>query len=425
MAALTDAQVIALILINIASSLLSIAGSSIIVYSVLTTTEKPSVYNRMMFGLSMCNILHSICLLISPLLIPANGGRIWAHGDEQTCTMLGFFMQLGVAFPLYQVSLHVFFLLAIVYGISEAKIIKWIEPTLHVLPILYPLVTASAGVGISLYSENELGMTCWIGEYPRGCNNNHEVECVSTIIGWIYSGIPHVGTLVFLVISNAMIYRKVRITTQHSRQYHIASIAAPQIVILSTMDSVSSDELTDVQSGLYVGLIANVRACFKRKNTERGRRRSEGDRIETGVSILGTPSEMSDRIPQRRRRMTSRGNSKTRAVARQATLYVAAFFTTMIWMLVLRTLESTGVTREEESGIYWILVLTYITFPLQGFWNLLIFIRPKYRRHRRIEPTRSRWWALRQCLVRPGTTTNLRGTHNVQIHSTLPTVRDM
>ncbi len=99
--------------------------------------------------------------------------------------MLGFFVQLGVIVPLYNASLNAFFLLTIVYGITEARIKKWAEPTMHAVPILYPLVTASIGVGISLYSENELGLTCWIGEYPRGCDVNPEVECVSKYTYWM------------------------------------------------------------------------------------------------------------------------------------------------------------------------------------------------------------------------------------------------
>ena len=394
MAPLTDGQVISLILINVVSSSLSIGGSCIIVYMV-SIGKKPSVYNRMLLGLSISDILHTISLLISPFLIPADGGRLWAHGNDQTCTMLGFFMQLGVTVPLYNASLNAFFLLTIVYGITETKIIKWAEPAMHAVPILYSMVTATVGVGISLYSENELGMTCWIGEYPRGCDSNPDVECVSTIIGWIYAGVPHAGTLCFLIITNAMIYRKVKKTTKQSDQYCIENVAAPQTDIATTMDSVSSDDVIDVQHGCCIGWIARIRTYVKQTNVPRS-----GDRIETGESITGTPGEIPARIPQRRPRtaLTSRGNRKTRAVARQATLYVAACFLTMIWMLILRTLESMGVTRDEESGVYWILVLTYITFPLEGFWNLLIFIGPKYRRSRRIEPTRSRWWALRQCL---------------------------
>ncbi|KAI2499637.1 hypothetical protein MHU86_14872 [Fragilaria crotonensis] len=404
MAPLTDGQVIILILINIVSSSLSIGGSCIIVYLV-SIAKKPSVYNRMMFGLSMADILHSICLLISPFLLPSEGGRIWAHGNDQTCTMLGFFVQLGVIVPLYNASLNAFFLLTIVYGTTESRIKKWAEPTMHAVPILYPLVTASIGVGISLYSENELGLTCWIGEYPRGCDVNPEVECVSTLIGWIYGGIPHVGTLVFLIISNAMIYRKVRITTRQSDQYSIENIDVPQTDIVTATDSVSADEGIDVQRGCCIGLIARVGTYFKQRNVLRSRQ-SEGDRIENGVSIIGTSSETPVRILQRRRRasLTSRGNRKIKAVARQATLYVVACFSTMVWMLILRTLESSGVTREEESGIYWIVVMTSITYPLEGFWNLLIFIGPKYRRYRRNEPKRSRWWALRQCLGKPGST---------------------
>ena len=136
---------------------------------------------------------------------------------------------------------------------------KRAEPTMHALSILLPLATASAGAGIYLFSESELGMTCWIGEYPKGCSDDPAIPCTSTIIGWIYAGIPRLGSLAFLIISNAMIYRKVLKTTERLQRYALARVAPPRINVPA---SFSSDDVSTGHTDGWNRMIASVGAYF-------------------------------------------------------------------------------------------------------------------------------------------------------------------
>jgi hypothetical protein len=405
MAALTDDQIIIIIVGNTLTSILSIVGSSMIIY-ILHKTKKPSVYNRLMFGMSLFDIIQAVSLLIGPFLIPQYGGRKWAYGNDQTCLMVGFFVQLGCTVPFYNISLNAFFLLSVVYGMSEAKITRWIEPTLHCISILYPLITASVGVGLNLYSELELGVSCWIGEYPRGCDGDPDLECTSTLIGWFYSGVPFLGSFVFLLIANFLIYRKVRKTTKQASQYSIDSVIAHFSIVDSYNSSIehSAEKKSD------------------RKKDHNGRSiwrfLTGGPAAQTdidGNNMLGISTNFSRRVSSRTAGMQTRRkerqrikNSRADAVLIQATLYVLACLTTIFWMMVLRVLESGGFKREDESTIFWLTFLTHVTFPLQGFWNLLIFVRPKYLRWRRQEPTMSKYWAFKQCFSNTNLIANVR-----------------
>ena len=49
---------------------------------------------------------------------------------------------------------------------------------------------------------------CWIGEYPADCEA--EGTCVSTMIGWIYAGLPFVLVFLGLPIINLIIFLYVR-----------------------------------------------------------------------------------------------------------------------------------------------------------------------------------------------------------------------
>jgi hypothetical protein len=377
MAALSDGQVLAIIVVNTLSSLLSLFGSCTIIH-LLYRSKKPSVYNRLMLGLSSFDSILALTLLLTPFLIPEAGGRKWAHGNDQTCLILGFFIQIGCTVPFYNMSLNVFFLLTVVYSMSEARITRWIEPTLHCISILYPLITASVGIGVNLFSELELGLFCWIGDYPRGCDIDPTLECTSTFIGWFYSGVPLLGSFIFLLLTNLFIFIKVQKILKQSSRFSIDSVIARSSVI----DSRNSSTTNTIE-----------RLPIRSTTT--------GNIIVSGVDVEDshTASVSAGSIGLRQNRRQTNENSRIRAVLIQATLYVSACLTTIFWMMMLRIFESQGVIRSDESKLFWLTLLAHITFPLQGFWNLLIFLRPKYLRWRRQAPTKSRYWAFQQCLA--------------------------
>jgi hypothetical protein len=342
-----------------------------------------------MLGMSLIEAVTSFFILIQPFLIPEAGGRLWAHGNQQTCSMFGFFFQIGTAVPLYNVSLNTYFLLTIAYGMSEARFAKRVEPALHAVPILYPLLTACIGAGIHLYSELELGIYCWIGEYPQGCDSDPDVDCSSTIIAWIWGGLPFLGSFLFLVISNTIIYYKVRATTRKSKRYRSNSLVPPTNSCDSSMES---------QPDATGGVFNRVKEYFDRgsqtgagatgaapnpPSAAASRERDVAD-IAQGLGF-GTSMFQSQTAPKppptfwfrfQRKESLQRADPKLRAVAMQATLYVAACCNTVVWMAILRTSESGGVHREDESDVYWLSLITCITFPLNGFLNMLHFYSP-------------------------------------------------
>lgn len=87
------------------------------------------------------------------------------------------------------------------------------------------------------------------------------------------------------------------------------------------------------------------------------------------------------------------------AVAIQGFLYVLVFFVLQTPTFILRVLESqNGTYPEDEAKIFPILLLQNILWPMQGFFNLLIYIRPSYKRARADFPNESRLWAFRRAM---------------------------
>lgn len=163
MAPISQTQEIVVIVITFIPSILSIVGSSTIIYLATHQGQKRSVYTRLLLGMSVMDCVNTLAWLLQPFLIPASGGRIWAVGNDQSCQAMGFFSQLGSSVTLYNAALALYFWLTIVVRVREETCRK-IEPLLHVVSVLYPLVTAAIGAGVRIYGELDLGMVCWVGK---------------------------------------------------------------------------------------------------------------------------------------------------------------------------------------------------------------------------------------------------------------------
>jgi hypothetical protein len=100
------------------------------------------------------------------------------------------------------------------------------KPFMHVLSIGFPTITALIGAILGVYSDGEIGLQCWVDNYPKGCGDHVGVPCLSLLIGWIFGGWIMFFMIFSIVINNVTIYRFVRQTIYHGRRQ--SSFAAGQ-----------------------------------------------------------------------------------------------------------------------------------------------------------------------------------------------------
>ena len=77
--------------------------------------------------------------------------------------------------------------------------------------------------------------------------------------------------------------------------------------------------------------------------------------------------------------LTESASNKVDTVATQAVLYSISYLNSFIWpFLVFGINEAIGDSRgrEGEPGLYTLQYLAWLLLPLQGFFNLLVYIRP-------------------------------------------------
>lgn len=322
---LTDSQESTMSILGAISGSLSILGSSLIVYRVYKNRHSTSPYDRIMLGLSICDIVSSFSFGLGPLLLPTDTStRAWASGNERTCNFLGFLTQFSFCAVWYNGLLSLYYLMTVRFGVKRQVFAKKYEPYMHCLSLAFFLSTSISGLIIGLYSELEITQGCWIGQFPAGCEATD--TCKGTTIGWIFAGLPFVVVYLGLPINNIVIF------------------------------------------------------LFVRKRL--------------GVTDPTTGEQRSPRNLREEEQCL-----RVNEVATQGLMYVIFFYVAYTPAFIIRVLEGLGLDGEAEEDIYPVLLLNSILLPLQGIFNVFIYVRPNYVRVRHAFPEQSRFWAIRHGLL--------------------------
>lgn len=120
------------------------------------------------------------------------------------------------------------------------------------------------------------------------------------------------------------------------------------------------------------------------------------ERLSTNLTDL---SSRADALTQQTKQQLRR----LKWISSQAFLYVASFFICVIWVGLLAGMENrAGDSSIMLTDIYPIMVLNSIFSPLQGLFNMLVYIRPKFLNLRHKYPHETRWWAIRRSILGDG-----------------------
>lgn len=339
---LSAAKDLTLTILTIVSSTLSVAGSSIIISSVIRRRKNRGVCERLLFGMSVCDIFASVDFAVQPFLTPVGKWRA-SRGNATTCNIAGAFFQFGaLASMIYYNMLAIFYFLTIRLGLDPKVIAKWCEPWMHAIPVLWPAMSAIIGLGLTSYEPTYgplwLYQGCWFG------GNSADLISWVTVGPWLltsYTVIP----VIFIII-----HRSVRQAYRGSLLNQFAE---------SNLDSASITRN---------GSRRNMTSILLRASSSRGSRRS---------SLFARNSWEGAEFTS-----TSQGK-RLRMLAWQAFLYVLAFYATYSFLFAGQIVEGYSDTPGDlVVPLYPLLVLQAIMSPLAGFFNSLVYLRPRFSRLR-------------------------------------------
>merc|ERR1719491_170438 len=271
---------------------LSVIGSSAIIYMVLSDREKKLLIpkHRLMLAMSVYDVIQSLALAMSTLPFPKEYSDVYSYGaigNMTTCKIQYFFVTLGLAVPMYNASLCLFYYLTIRHRWRQKHFATKIEPFLHIGACLIPLVAAIGPVAMDNVSPTS-----------RYC----------TVSTSSYSAVA------FTCIS-----------------IYVAAIPALSFLIcVYTMASIS----------IFVHLQWKKMLKYTYNARQEQRQRSE----------------------------------KWKTI-QQAMLYTAAFALTFLFPCILVTWNAFALE-----------ILSNMFYPLQGFWNFFLYIRPGVIKIKKIKP---------------------------------------
>jgi len=155
---------------------ISAVSSSLIIYLIFRSKPKLStIYHRIMFCMSVADILASTAIALTTLPMPRNDDPYWAEnnygsvlwsdqtkfGTTQTCAAQGFFSASGTIIMFgYNGMLCVYYACAIAFRMKEARIRKKIEPILLGFPLLVGLAPAIPSFMYGFYNLNNQDSWC-------------------------------------------------------------------------------------------------------------------------------------------------------------------------------------------------------------------------------------------------------------------------
>ena len=326
-------------------------------------------YHRLIFGMSVVDIVSSVN---------------FAVGNQYSCQLNALLFQLSVCGALYNLSLCLYYVLKIKFRWSEEKFQKSkLEYLLHGISICYPLLIG--GIAIPAEAFNPLVTLqgwCYYETYPARCGEEEGLpECERGENYLIYevlgAQVPLFLTVIGITACMIMIYRTVRRTEAQMARYatisppRTAATTAPTTVVELTSNNMSADEQ---QRPTILARLTSPFAVFSKKQH--------------------SPSV--DAPQQLPRQLSADSFARTRQAAIQAFLYTTAFVVTFSVPVVNAILVT--IFDASTTHVFVTATLIMVLVPLQGVWNLTIYVRPRYRSLRLQRPD-CRWWKILYCCL--------------------------
>mmetsp|Transcript_6128 Transcript_6128/g.11622 ORF Transcript_6128/g.11622 Transcript_6128/m.11622 type:complete len:551 (+) Transcript_6128:489-2141(+) len=392
------------------TSTLSILGSAYILQYILRHPQKrKTVFSRLMVALSTSDVVASICFFLGTWPVPVGTvGAYGAVGTTQTCTTQGFFGQAAyMCTPLYNGVLSLYYLLVIRYRWREDEL-KRIEVYLLVVPPLVAGGIAIAGLVLQLY--NFANFICWIAPLPWGCLDTarygaEDANCVRGDNAWIYQWAFLYGPVWFLILFMAvamlLVYNTVLSHEKRAGRWSFSrriSGAAKQqqrrrrrsTAATAATAAAAAAAGGGGTSGSTAAAAAAASSAVVPPASEVTSSTTDASRPSTSALLPSfrfsaaslRPSCLSDEAATTA--PSSNRLKHSRKVANQGMLYVLAFLLTWFWGTVTRILDLA------KNRTYFPIVVLHVFFlPCQGFFNALVYLRPRYVRYVKDHPDRT------------------------------------
>ncbi|GFH50319.1 hypothetical protein CTEN210_06795 [Chaetoceros tenuissimus] len=381
----------------------SLLGSSTIAYMILNSPRGlQSPYSRIIFGMSIADIMQSQGFLLSPFVNIAPDA-LWNvnGGNETACEAVGTINTLGsIAGPFYSLFLIYYFLQRVKYKVKPTDFSKQKkEAWIHIFIWLYPFIFTCWALYKKQINSSRYGSVCMIVPKPFGCWLDDSCErgedapitlFISTNIPWVLVFFGIVCLLTFLTLH---VYRQERL--------FMPSSAVERLSAKDKRSNASATHLREVSKNL----ILSKEASSEQASSEKGTASSTQPPAGTLMSDLHFPistiyeeeckvevdEEQEEKVEQPMFAVIASNSDQgvdrdteqaanldtvefliTKQSFHQSGLYILAFFLAYFCVVLEIFLSIAKVPSSD-----WTFLVISIFLPSNGLFNILIYTRPK------------------------------------------------
>jgi len=288
-----------------------------------------TIYHRIMYCMSLADIMTSVAIALASAPMPKDmiytQFKSGVYGNEATCTAQGiaFFLGSNIMFT-YNSNLCVYYVCSIRYKMTEARIRKRVEPFLHVFAVLCALPNTIIAYFFKFFNPSPWDAWCTVTGIPWHCPHRQENafdEC------YFHSAKTNSIPFYFVMVG-----------------FFIGFTC------------------------LFGSMILIILSVYKQEKMIKSYIEKAYDRKRANNSGISDESSREKRLESSRSR-----HHFTKVVSYQALAYIVVFVlcqTNVFISLFSRT--SKELRSGELAQIYHL-----VTRPLQGFFNLLVFMGHK------------------------------------------------
>ena len=334
------------------TGILSTCCYVLILYAIYKSPHKLSTtYHRIMAMMSIFDILASVCIAFTTLPMPSDDIVRFAGpmlGNHLTCQIQGCILSFGLAGggSLYM-CLSWYFVCRMTLMMHSNTITKRIEPLFYLISFGIAIFLPSYYLSKDLLNTVPSDQFCGIGINHSNCNYTFEkefYECDHQINDTTYPEFEMSLDIVMYLIG-----------------FNVVMIVIAMVIIIWTILKKNK----------------SIRCALEEQRT---------------FASSNTPSEDEINISELR---------YARVLVVQALMYIFAYLITWIFMIIPMAVY---LDRETLNIVQ---VFKAIFFPMQGFWNLIIFIYDKAYLLYQDDEDRGCWEILKTVLFRPYTVSDI------------------
>jgi hypothetical protein len=320
---------IAAFIMPMVTGTLSACSSGLIIYIISRSQQKlTTTYHRIMALMSAFDIISSIFIAIGTIMMPSDTMYKYAGpllGNQVTCQIQGWFIVFGLSGSTsLNACLAWYFVCSIAFKMKASQIRKCIEPVMFIYTVIISLFVPSFYLSKNQLNPNSYDTFCTVVAYPESCDKGKWYDW--NYCSWSEGDLDEYFR--YLYISFILI------------GLHFSLIVVGMSIILWATLRINREIKILVMEN------TNRQPC-------------------NHFSPSGKISEVEEQIPDTQ---STDSLKYTRVLIFQALMYIGSFMLTWIFTVLSSTLHIANIELDAINSLL---------FPLQGFWNLMIFFYDK------------------------------------------------